>query len=137
MEVKKELRQHQLNAILNRTRTDRPLIIVANQIFPTIKENLREHNIAYLEANGNVYIKHEDVLIWIDGNKPLQEAKDKTNRAFTKTGLKTVFHLSSVTKCFEGYEKNFRRLIQHTKINTVQWININKNIPNVHKEEML
>jgi len=39
---------------------------------------------------------------------------------------KTVFHLSSITRCYEGYENNIRRLMQHTKINTVQWININK-----------
>lgn len=92
VEIKKELRNHQLNAILNRAQTNKPTIIVANKIFPTIKENLRDHNIAYLEANGNVYIKHKDILIWIDGNKTLLNTKDITNRAFTKTGLKTVFH---------------------------------------------
>ncbi len=92
VEIRKELRNHQLNAILNRIQTNRPTIIVANKIFPAIKENLRDFNIAYLEVNGNVYIKHKDILIWIDGNKPLPDTKDKTNRAFTKTGLKIVFN---------------------------------------------
>ena len=92
VETKKELRNHQLNVILNRAQINRPTIIVANKIFPTIKEYLRDHNIAYLEVNGNVYIKHKDILIWIDGNKPIPDIKDKTNRVFTKTGLKIVFH---------------------------------------------
>ena len=38
----------------------------------------------------------------------------------------TIFHFSSIKRAFEGYEKNIRCLIKHTKIKTVQWININK-----------
>lgn len=92
VEIKKELRNYQLINILNRTQTNKPILIVANKIFPNIKENLRKNNIAYLEANGNVYIKSANTLIWIDGNKTIPVIKDKTNRAFTKTGLKIVFH---------------------------------------------
>jgi len=40
----------------------------------------------------------------------------------------TVFHFSSIKRAFEGYEENIRRLISHTKIKAVQWININKRI---------
>lgn len=90
-EVKKELRYHQLDAILNRTETGKPFIIIANKIFPKIKAYFREHRIAYLETNGNVFIEYENILIWIDGNKPLQEKKVKTYRAFTKAGIKLLF----------------------------------------------
>jgi len=90
VDVRKELRFHQLNAILNKERTGKPVLIIASKIFTTIKEYLRKNNIAYLEANGNVYIKYEDTLIWLDGNKPLEEKKVKTNRAFTKTGVKVL-----------------------------------------------
>ena len=38
----------------------------------------------------------------------------------------TAFHLSAVTRAFNGYEDNIRRLIKHTKIKTVQWINLNQ-----------
>ena len=34
-----------------------------------------------------------DHLIWIEGNKPVKEERPATNRAFTKTGLRTVFYL--------------------------------------------
>jgi len=87
--VKTELRYHQLDAILNKT--EKPFIIIANKIFPKIKDYLREHRIAYLEANGNVFIDYKETYIWIDSNKPLQEQKVKTYRAFTKTGIKLVF----------------------------------------------
>jgi len=91
-EVKGELRQHQTIAIVNRNTGTDPLIFIARKIFPTIKEFLRENNIAYLEANGNIYVNQKPVLIWLDGQKPFTEHREKLNRAFTKTGIQTVFH---------------------------------------------
>ena len=38
----------------------------------------------------------------------------------------TAFHLSGISKAFKSYENNIIRLIQHTQITTVQWINFNK-----------
>ena len=40
----------------------------------------------------------------------------------------TAFHISAITRAFKGYEKNIRRFIEHTKINTVQWINLNHHL---------
>ncbi len=89
--VKNELRYHQLHAIFNnRKRNGKPVMIIARKIFATIKEELRENGLAYLEANGNVYINFGDTLIWLDGNKPFEEEKAKTDRAFTKTGLRVM-----------------------------------------------
>jgi len=68
-----------------------PLILVAETIYPKLKEELRERNIAYLEANGNIYVKYNDTLLWIDANKPNKFQKENGNRAFTKTGLKIVY----------------------------------------------
>ncbi len=69
-----------------------PLMVIADHIFPKIKEELRNHDIAYLEGNGNIWLKAEKALLWIDTNKTLPEEKEKINRAFTKTGLKVLFH---------------------------------------------
>ena len=88
--VKKELRYHQLAALLNRDRADKPILIIAPKIFPKIKEELRANQIAYLETNGNVYVKHKNTFLWLEGNKPMQQKKVKTNRAFTKTGIKVL-----------------------------------------------
>ena len=39
---------------------------------------------------------------------------------------KTAFHLSAITRSLKGYEANMRRLIKHSEIENVQWINFNK-----------
>ncbi len=93
VEVKKELRQHMLPHIFELAGKHQPFMIVAENIFPKLKEMLREKKITYLDTAGNIYVNTETNLIWIDGNKPVDEKKPVTNRAFTKTGLKTVFYL--------------------------------------------
>ena len=93
VEVKKELRLHMLANIFEMAGKYQPLIIVAENIFPKLKEILREKKIAYLDTAGNIYVNTGTNFIWIDGNKRAEEKKPVTNRAFTKTGLKTVFYL--------------------------------------------
>ena len=66
-------------------------MLVAGHILPKLKEELRLRNIPYLEANGNIFLKHEGILLFIDTNKPLAKEKKTGNRAFAKTGLKVVF----------------------------------------------
>ncbi len=90
-EVKNNLRAINLPLIYKLAKEHAPLIIVADLIFPKIKEELRNHGIAYLEANGNIWLKNGETLLWIDSNKTLPVEKEKINRAFTKTGLKVVF----------------------------------------------
>lgn len=91
-DVRRELRSHQLGQIEKMAKMYHPYIIVAERIFPKIKEQLRNQNIAYLEANGNVYFNEKNYHYFIDTQKPLTNKKEKINRAFTKTGLKVLFH---------------------------------------------
>lgn len=93
VEVKKELRQHHLPHIFEMAKKYQPLMVVAENIFPTLKQLLRDKKIAYLDTAGNMYAHTATHFIWIDGNKIVEEKKTATNRAFTKTGLKTVFYL--------------------------------------------
>ncbi len=93
VEVKTELRGYQLANILEQARQYNPLIIVAERIFPTLKAILRLNKIGYLDTAGNIFLPTAQHVIWIDGNKPVEEEKPVTNRAFTKTGLRTVFYL--------------------------------------------
>lgn len=90
--IKKELRQHQLPVLIEQAEQYGDLMVVAGRIFPKIKQELRDNQIAYLETNGNIWLKKNEVLLWVDVNKPTQETKEKTNRAFTKTGLKVIYH---------------------------------------------
>ena len=86
--IRKEIRNHQLNQITIFNLMNDPLILIAERIFPGIKNELRERKIAYLEANGNFYFENQDNLVWIETQKPIPITKEKGNRAFTKTGLK-------------------------------------------------
>jgi len=91
-EIKQELRNHQLPVILEQAKLFAPLIVVAGRLFPKIKEALRNNQVAYLEANGNIFLHQQDTMIWIDAQQPIKTKKETGNRAFTKTGLKVVFH---------------------------------------------
>ena len=92
IEIKNELRNHHLQQILALNRDYGPFMMVATRLFPKIKEELRYNNIAYLEANGNIFLKNKEITLWIDTNKPIEETDKKTgSRAFTKTGLRVVF----------------------------------------------
>jgi hypothetical protein len=91
-EVKKDVKNHQLYNLIKNKNHFKDFLLVAEKLFPKTKKELREHNINYIEANGNAYINRNDVYLFIDTNKPLKTQKEKGNRAFTKTGLKVVFH---------------------------------------------
>lgn len=93
VEIKNELRSHQLESILRMASVYRPFIVVAARIFPKIKEELRNLKIAYLESNGNLYLNEKHTYIWIETQKPTAEIQEKANRAFNKTGLKAVLLL--------------------------------------------
>lgn len=92
-EVKKEIRNQNLPKLLKAKDHGKPVIVIAENILPQTKEELRKHNIGYLETNGNVYLqKLPTYFIWINDKKPNVLTKE-VNRAFTKTGLKVVFLL--------------------------------------------
>ncbi len=93
VEIKQELRTHQIQQIEKYFHNNEPFLLIANRLFPKIKEELRQREIPYLEANGNIYLKKEGLFLFVDTQKPLDIEKNKGNRAFTKTGLKVLFYL--------------------------------------------
>jgi hypothetical protein len=93
MDIKREVREHQIRQIEDYFQQHDNLMLVANRIFPKIKEELRQKGIPYLEANGNIFLKKEGIYLFVDTAKALNTEKNKGNRAFTKTGLKVLFYL--------------------------------------------
>jgi len=89
--IKRELRNVQLPQLEDMAKANPPFLVMAQRIFPKIKEALRERKIAYMEANGNLFIIQTNLLLWIDVNDPIPIKSTKTNKAFTKTGLKVVY----------------------------------------------
>lgn len=93
VEIKQELRTHQLPRIENYFQSNANYLLLAKRIFPKIKEELRQKGIPYLEVNGNIYLKKDGLFLFVDTQKPIEVEKNKGNRAFTKTGLKVLFFL--------------------------------------------
>ncbi len=91
VEIKNELRYIHLQQVIAHNRANQPYMLLAHSIFPKIKDQLRLNKIAYLEANGNIYLTPNGITIWIDTNTAIEKSKNKSSRAFTKTGLKVVF----------------------------------------------
>lgn len=89
--IKKEPRGNDLEKIIKQNQDGEPVMLVAAHFFPKLKEELRNNNVAYLEANGNIFLKNNDVTLWIDTDKTIPLSKKNESRAFTKTGLKIVF----------------------------------------------
>jgi hypothetical protein len=111
-EIKKELRAHQIPQIEKNAKDFPPYLILAQCIFPKIKEQLRQLNIAYLEANGNIFMNKDRFHYFIDANKPFQLEKEKVNRAFTKTGLKVLFHFLINEKWINLPHREIAEIIQ-------------------------
>jgi len=111
-EIKKELRAHQVPQIEKNAKTFPPYLILAERIFPKIKEQLRQLNIAYMEANGNIFLNQAQIYYFIDANKPIQTEKEKVNRAFTKTGLKVLFHFLINEQCINLPHREIAKITQ-------------------------
>jgi len=90
--TKRELRQYQIIKLEEHQVQYNNIIVIAENIFHNIKEELRNIGIAYLETNGNAFIKKDGIYYYIDTNQKINTQKEKANRAFTKTGLKVIFH---------------------------------------------
>lgn len=94
-DIKKEPRQHHINTLINEARNHRelPHLLVAQNIFPKLQEQLKEHQINYLDLQGNAFLKNNNLFIHIQTPKKKAYREETGNRAFTKTGLKVLFHL--------------------------------------------
>lgn len=91
--LKKELRSHQLTQIKSTSDQHPYFMLMAGHLFTSVKQDLRDLDICYLEANGNLFLKKNGLYILLDHHKKVAIEKNKANRAFTKTGLRILFHL--------------------------------------------
>ncbi|HRW84486.1 MAG TPA: type IV toxin-antitoxin system AbiEi family antitoxin, partial [Bacteroidales bacterium] len=90
VEIKKELRNYQLDQIFRQTVTYSPLLVIAETIFPNIRNLLKEHKIGYIDLNGNMNIEADNFLLRIEGSNKKYLHREKRGRAFTKAGLKAI-----------------------------------------------
>lgn len=91
-EVKKGLRQHQLDRLFEKARNSQPFIVIVESLSSAVKQKLREEGIGYIDGAGNVYFRDTEKFIWIEGNKaPVREQETQAGRVFGKAGLKVVY----------------------------------------------
>jgi|SRR5450755_2267215 len=96
VEVKRNVQDATIGAILlQRTDTEPPLLVTP-YVAPPLADKLRENNLAFIDTVGNAYIKQPDLLIWVKGNKRRTpeaafEFKKHVARAFEPAGLKVLF----------------------------------------------
>lgn len=90
VEVKKELRNFQLEKVFKLAQKDYPLLIIAENLFPNMKYILNEHGIGFIDLKGNINIETEKFLIKIEGKRQKLHQPEKYGRAFTKAGLKVI-----------------------------------------------
>jgi len=93
VEIKAEVRAHQIPRLFDIKKKLKKLMVVADYIYPKLKEELRAEGIAYLETNGNIFIKEGNLFLWVDNLKTEPKEAGVTGRAFGKTGLKLLFQL--------------------------------------------
>src|SRR6478752_4046214 len=67
--IKKHLRPYHLDSLISLNKQHHPLIVIAEHIIPGVKDELRQAGINYLETSGNMYLKENNLLFWIDGQK--------------------------------------------------------------------
>ena len=91
--VKREIKPYHIPELVQTGRRHRPLLVVAERLYPAQREALRAENIGYLDTAGNIFLDLDDIYLWVEGNKETGLEKTPiTNRAFTKAGLKVVFY---------------------------------------------
>jgi hypothetical protein len=71
--------------------SDSDIIFIAENYTATLKREMKDNGISYIEANGNMHIKKENIFIYVETNKKVEIKKAKSNRAFSTTGLKIIF----------------------------------------------
>ncbi len=91
VEIKKDIREFHLHQIFNLAEEYKPFLVIAENLFPKIKDALVEHGIAYIEMNGNINIETENLLLKVEGKRNKYLQPEKYGRAFTKAGLKAIF----------------------------------------------
>lgn len=91
----------------------RPIILIAEYISKKATQELKERGINYIDVAGNAYIKHQDLVIFIEGQKNTKKDKTNQSRAFQETGLKIIFQLLNKP---ENLQDSYRRIAEQADV---------------------
>jgi len=92
VEIKRNIRPAHLGAIIQRIKKLQPIgLLVADYINPNIAKTLKDNDVQYMDACGNIYLNLPPIYVNITGQKPALETKKETNKAFDISGLKLIY----------------------------------------------
>ncbi len=93
VDVKYEVRPIHVSQIVELARlySDDVFLVASNYITPNAKQLLREYDINYLDAAGNIRLRLKQGLVFIEGKYNPPASENYRNRAFTKVGAKLIF----------------------------------------------
>lgn len=93
-EIRQRLSTASLGAAVAQTqKSGKSAIIIAQHINRSQAERLRELNVSFLDAAGNMFINVPPVFILVTGRPPVRESPVVPASAFNPTGLQVIFAL--------------------------------------------
>ncbi|WP_017733063.1 type IV toxin-antitoxin system AbiEi family antitoxin [Nafulsella turpanensis] len=93
LEVRTQLTPAILPGLLARLPQAVPIMVIAEYITPTARKLLKQENIAYADAAGNIFLVDDEIYVYVENNTAERKETVTGSRAFTKTGLRVLFLL--------------------------------------------
>ncbi len=106
-------------------------LVASNYITPSAKRLLKEYRISYLDSGGNIHLKLNKGLIFIEGKHVKPPSEKYKNRAFTKVGAKLIYTLLREPSYAD---LNYRSL---SEISTCSLGSISKIMDHLKKEQFI
>jgi len=134
VEAKNELRKENKGFLFARleelkTKTKRPTLIIAKYITSEIALELRENEINYLDVAGNCFIKYQDLILYIVGQKVHKKEKTNQAKAFQEAGIKIIFNLLSNP---DNLQLSYRELAELSDVSIGSVSNIMKELEDLN-----
>lgn len=104
-------------------------MIIAKYITGDTAQKLKAKQINYLDISGNCYIKTNDSVIYISGQKIQRKQNTNLAKAFQETGIKLLFHLLSEP---DNLQLPYRELAKLAGISTGSVSNIMSELESLH-----
>ena len=118
VEAKKTVRTSNQGLILSKLEeakkySNRPIILIAEYISKKATDELKERNINYIDIAGNTFIRCNELIILIEGQKKGRKGKTNQSRAFQEAGLKIIFQLLCKQ---EHLQYSYRRIAEKADV---------------------
>jgi hypothetical protein len=96
-----------------KSKSKRPLVLIAEYISKAACKELKERGINYIDVAGNTFIKHNDLIVFIEGQKKQVKEKNNQSRAFQEAGLKIIFHLLNNQ---DHLQDSYRKIAENSNV---------------------